>query len=118
MLVACFEYHRDAVPDGMWVECYGNRVRIEPGAFGLHAAIRDNLAGQLAGMLPDEAGLIVGPSATGADHGREQLRRALLLDVPDGFVRIVTQVAGLEDYGDVGVIHLVLRDRWYLDAPL
>lgn len=71
----------------------------------------------LARELPDELDLHVGPSATGLDQAREQIRRTLLIDVPDGFVRVVTEFSGLEEYGDVGTIHLVLRDRWHLDAP-
>lgn len=113
----CFELYRSSVPEGMRVELYGNRVRIEPGAFGRRGAIVNALGAQLAEAVPDEHDIQVGPSAAGLDQAREQFHRALQLPIPDGFVRVVLQLEGFEDEGDIGHIHLLHKDRWDLDRP-
>jgi hypothetical protein len=113
----CFTYYRERLPEGMRLEMYGNRVRIEPGAFGWRGQLIDAIAGQLAEQIPDDVTLEVRPSAAGADHAREQLARAKAIAVPDGFVRVVHEFVGFEDDGDVGTIHLVLKERWHLDSP-
>lgn len=89
-LAHCYQYYRDRVPDGMRVELYGNRVRIEPGPFGRRAAIIDAVGGHLAEQTPDELNLALGPHTRDLDQAREQLHRAKLIPVPDGFVRVVT----------------------------
>ena len=51
------------------------------------------------------------------DEARRQLRDALAIDVPPGFVRVAHDYVGLEEFGDVGHLHLVLAERWPADAP-
>ncbi|MER7273237.1 hypothetical protein ABT369_02150 [Dactylosporangium sp. NPDC000244] len=46
---------------------------------------------------------------------REQLEAARAVPVPDGFVRVVKELTGLDDA--VGVIYLVLKERWEIDRP-
>jgi hypothetical protein len=113
----CFTYHRQRLPEGMRLEMYGNRIRIEPGAFGRRGRIVDALAGQLAEQLPDDITIQVGPAATGLDRAREQFARARAIAVPDGFIRVVHEYTGFEDDGDLGTIHLVLKERWHVDRP-
>jgi hypothetical protein len=113
----CYEYYRDNVPDGMRVELYGNRVRIEPGAFGARRAVIDGLAGQLAAQMPDDLNIVVAPVSSGVGQAHEQFRRARLLAVPEGFVRIVEEFEGFEEEGALGVIYLLLRQRWSIDRP-
>jgi hypothetical protein len=113
----CFEYYRANAPEGMRIELYANRVRLEPGAFGQRRQIIDALAARLAEQAPDDVDLHVRPTATGLDQAREQMRRAQLLPVPEGFVRVVFDLAGFEDEGDIGVMYLVLKERWRLDQP-
>lgn len=102
-LTTCAEYYRERVPVGMRVECAGHRVRVDPAPFGLHADLFAALDGTVL-------------SAT-ADDARRQLREALTIEVPDGFVRVAHDYVGLEEYGDAGHFHLVLADRWPADAP-
>lgn len=116
-LRACFEYYRDNVPEGMKVEYYANRVRVEPGAFGQRRALIDAIGGALAAQVPDEWTMATGPVSSGLDQAREQLRRALLLEVPEGFVRATTSFEGFEDEGTLGTVHLLLKERWDLDRP-
>jgi hypothetical protein len=52
----------------MKVELYGNRIRIEPGAFGQRAAVINALGGLLAAAVPDEHDLVVAPHSSGTDH--------------------------------------------------
>ncbi|MGQ0464754.1 MAG: hypothetical protein ACT4QG_05470 [Sporichthyaceae bacterium] len=117
LLRACFEYYRDNVPEGMKVEYYANRVRVEPGAFGQRRAVIDAIGGALAAQVPDEWTMTTGPVSCGLDQAREQFRRALLLDVPEGFVRVTTSFEGFEDEGTLGTLHLLLKERWELDRP-
>jgi hypothetical protein len=102
-LTACFEYYRARVPAGMRVECAGNRVRLDPAPTGLVAELFAGLAGSEAGG--------------GAEPARDQLRQAMAIDVPAGFVRVAHDFVGLEEFGEVGHVHLILRDRWPADAP-
>lgn len=96
---------------------YGNRVRVEPGAFGRRRAVLDAVAGVLAEQVSDEWGVVPGPVSSGLVQAREQFRRAQLLDVPDGFVRISTRFEGFEDEGALGVIYLLLKERRAQDRP-
>jgi hypothetical protein len=116
-LRACWEHYRTNLPPDMKVELYGNRIRIEPGAFGRRAAVINALGGLLAAAAPDEHDLVVAPHSSGADQAREQFCRARNLPVPDGFIRIVNELSGFEDEGAIGAIYLVLKDRWELDRP-
>ena len=116
-LRACYEYYRDSTPPGMRVEFYANWVRIEPGAFGWRRAMIDGIAVALAGQVPDEFDVVTGPRAFGVDQAREQFQRALLLEVPEGFVRVSISYQGFEEEGDAGVIYLVLKERWEQDRP-
>lgn len=116
-LRACYECYRDGAPEGMRVELYGNRVRVEPGAFGRRRMVIDAMAGALAAQVPDDHDIAPGPVASGIDQAREQFRRANLLDIPEGFVRVSTIFEGFEDEGALGVIHLVLKERWEQDRP-
>lgn len=102
-LTACFEYYQARVPAGMRVECAGNRVRIDPAPSGLAAGLFAALDGVR------DVGAV--------ELAREQLRGALAIEVPAGFIRVAHDFAGLEGFGDVGHLHLVLRDRWPADAP-
>lgn len=102
-LTDCFEYYAARVPAGMRVECAGNRVRIDPAPSGLAAAVF--------------AGLEGGAGISTAEQAREQLARALAIEVPPGFIRVAHDFVGLEEFGDVGHLHLILRDRWPADAP-
>jgi hypothetical protein len=85
------------------VEYAGHRVRIDPAPVGLAADLFAALDG-------------TGTTTTAAD-ARTQLTEALAIAVPDGFVRIVHQFDGLEEFGEVGHFHLVLAERWPADAP-
>ncbi|GAA3398718.1 hypothetical protein [Cryptosporangium minutisporangium] len=102
-LTTCFEYYRDRVPAGMRVECAGNRVRVDPAPSGLQAELFAALEGAEQVCSTDEA--------------RRQLRDALAIEVPPGFVRVAHDYVGLEEFGDVGHLHLVLAERWPTDAP-
>lgn len=102
-LTECFEYYQARVPAGMRVECAGNRVRVDPAPSGL-------AAGLLATLDP-------GTDRSDAALARDQLRQALAIEVPAGFVRVAHDFVGLEEFGDVGHLHLVLRERWPADAP-
>jgi hypothetical protein len=113
----CYEYYRQRLPEGMKLELYGNRVRIEPGAFGMRGQLIDALAGGLAAETPDDLDLEVGPSARSLDRALEQFQRARAIPVPDGFVRVVHELTGFEDEGAIGTIHLLLRERWTDDRP-
>ena len=113
----CYKYYRQRLPEGMKLELYGNRVRIEPGAFGTRGQIIDALAGTLAARIPDDLDLTVGPSARSLDRAREQFQRARAIPVPEGFVRVVHELTGFEDDGVLGTIHLLLRERWTDDRP-
>ena len=73
--------------------------------------------GALASAVPDEQDIVVGPQVRGVDHAREQFRRACALPVPDGFIRVVNELAGFEDEGAIGAIYLVLKERWEADRP-
>ena len=117
-LTACWEYYRTNLPPDMKIELYGNRVRIEPGAFGARADLINTLGGFLADTVPDEQDLVLGPQAHSVDHAREQFRRACVLPVPEGFIRVVQELTGFEEEGAIGAIYLVLKDRWDLDRPL
>ncbi|MEV0134874.1 hypothetical protein AB0H83_41270 [Dactylosporangium sp. NPDC050688] len=44
-LTACWEHCRTNLPPDMKIELYGNRVRIEPGAFGARAELITTLGG-------------------------------------------------------------------------
>jgi hypothetical protein len=101
-LTACFDYYRERLPDGMRVECAGHRVRVDPAPTGLVASLFSALDG-------------TGEETTG--RARDQLQLAKAIEVPDGFVRVVHEFVGLEEFGDVGHFHLVLRERWPEDAP-
>ncbi|WP_035858526.1 hypothetical protein [Cryptosporangium arvum] len=103
LLTACAEYYRERVPSGVRVECAGHRVRIDPAPFGLVADLFSTLDG-------------TSTTRTAAD-ARTQLTDAMAIAVPDGFVRVVHQFDGLEEFGEVGHFHLVLADRWPGDAP-
>jgi hypothetical protein len=113
----CYEYYRDRVPEGVRVELYGNRVRLEPGAFGQRGAVIAALAEALRSDLPDDAAVVTGPAAGTLDRAREQLARILAIEVPAGFIRVTHQYVGLEDDGAIGHVHLTLRDRWPADSP-
>ncbi|MFG1928432.1 hypothetical protein [Cryptosporangium sp. NPDC048952] len=102
-LVACAEYYRARVPAGMRVECAGNRVRIDPAPFGLAADLFSALDGT--------------ETTATADDARAQLLAAVAVAVPEGFVRVVHDFAGLEEVGEAGHVHLVLAERWPGDAP-
>jgi hypothetical protein len=102
-LTACFEYYRNRVPAGMRVECAGNRVRVDPAPSGLQASIFAALDGN------DEVSTV--------EEARRQLQLALAIEVPAGFVRVAHDYVGLEEFGDVGHLHLVLAERWPADAP-
>ncbi|SHN47560.1 hypothetical protein [Cryptosporangium aurantiacum] len=102
-LTACFEYYRARVPAGMRVECAGNRVRVDPSPSGLQADLFAALDGTDEVRTTEEA--------------RRQLREALEIEVPAGFVRVAHDYVGLEEFGDVGHLHLVLAERWPADAP-
>jgi uncharacterized protein YjbI with pentapeptide repeats len=65
---------RTNLPSDMKIELYGNRVRIEPGAFGARAKLINTLGGFLAGAVPDDQDIAVGPQVRGLDHAREQFR--------------------------------------------
>jgi hypothetical protein len=110
-LTSCFEYYQARVPAGMRVECAGNRVRVDPSPSGLAG----DLFAALDGSEPP------GPNGSGADHSveraREQLSQATAIEVPPGFVRVVHEFVGLEEFGEVGHLHLVLSERWPADAP-
>ncbi|MFG2045351.1 hypothetical protein [Dactylosporangium sp. NPDC048998] len=116
-LTACWQHYRTNLPPDMRIELYGNRVRIEPGAFGARSGLINTLGRFLADAAPDQQELVLGPQVQGPDHAREQLRRACALPVPDGFIRIVQELAGLEEDGSIGAIYLVLKDRWAADRP-
>lgn len=116
-LTACWEHYRANLPPDMKVELTGNRIRIEPGAFGARAELINTIGGYLAGAVPDDQNLIVGPQAQGADHAREQFRRACAIPIPNGFVRVVTEMTGFEEDGSIGWIYLILKDRWDIDRP-
>jgi hypothetical protein len=116
-LVACWEHCRTNLPPDMKIELYGNRVRIEPGAFGARAELINTLGGFLAEAVPDDQDIVVGPQVHGLDHAREQFRRACALPVPDGFVRVVHELTGFEEEGAIGAMYFVLKDRWDLDRP-
>jgi hypothetical protein len=116
-LAACWEHYRTNLPPDMKIELYGNRVRVEPGAFGARAELINALGGFLAEAVPDDQDIVVGPQAHGLDHAREQFRRACALPVPDGFIRVVQELTGFEGDGAIGAIYLVLKDRWDLDRP-
>jgi hypothetical protein len=116
-LRACWEHYRQNLPPDMKVELYGNRVRIEPGAFGRRGDLLDAIGGFLAGAVPDDHTLAVAPRTHGVDHAREQFRRIQAVAVPDGFVRIVHEFTGFEDDGEIGTVYLVLKDRWNVDRP-
>jgi hypothetical protein len=102
-LTACFEYYQALVPAGMRVECAGNRIRIDPAPSGLAGGLFAALDG-----LSDNRSV---------ERAREQLSEALAIEVPAGFIRVAHDFVGLEEFGDVGHLHLVLRDRWPADAP-
>ncbi|MEV8517457.1 hypothetical protein [Dactylosporangium sp. NPDC051484] len=116
-LTACWQHYRTNLPPDMRIELYGNRIRIEPGAFGNRAELINKLGGFLADTMPDDHELALGPQVRGHDHAREQLRRTCALPVPDGFIRIVQELNGFEEDGSIGAIYLVLKDRWVLDRP-
>ncbi|GAA0231656.1 hypothetical protein [Cryptosporangium japonicum] len=103
LLTACAGYYRERVPAEVRVECAGHRVRIDPAPFGLTADLFATLDGT--------------GTTTTADDARAQLTGALAIAVPDGFVRVVHQFDGLEEFGEVGHFHLVLAERWPSDAP-
>jgi hypothetical protein len=71
----------------MRLKFYGNRVRIEPGAFGERGRVIDAIAGQLAPQVPDAASLLVSPSANDLERAREPFAHARAILVPPGFVR-------------------------------
>lgn len=102
-LTECFEYYQARLPTGMRVECAGNRVRVDPAPSGL-----------AAGLL---AALDAATDQGGPELARDQLRRAMAIEVPTGFVQVAHAFVGLEEFGDVGHLHLVLRERWPADAP-
>jgi hypothetical protein len=62
-LRACWEHYRTNLPQEMKIEQYGNRVRIEPGAFGQRAAMINARGGLLAEAVPDEHDLWWPPTA-------------------------------------------------------
>jgi len=105
-LTACFDHYRALVPSGMRVECAGNRVRIDPAPFGLQADLFAALEGDS-----------VSSPGNGPELARQQLAAALAIEVPPGFVRVAHDYVGLEEFGDVGHVHLVLAERWPADAP-
>jgi hypothetical protein len=100
------------VPVGVRVEGGGNRVRIDPEPFGLQADLFAALEGDTA-RVPGDPNRAAGP----AERAREQIREVLAIDVPTGFVQVAHEYVGLEEFGDVGHVHLVLADRWPADAP-
>ncbi|MEV8517449.1 hypothetical protein [Dactylosporangium sp. NPDC051484] len=53
-LTACWQHYRTNLPPDMRIELYGNRARIEPGAFGARAELINTLGGFLASAVPDE----------------------------------------------------------------
>lgn len=108
LLTACFEYYSARVPAGMRVQCAGNRVRIDPAPSGLEA----DLFAALEGGPDGEPG-----PEDDAERARAQLRAASAIEVPPGFVRVSHEFVGLEEFGDVGHLHLVLAERWPADAP-
>jgi hypothetical protein len=116
-LTACWEHYRTNLPPDMKIELYGNRVRIEPAAFGARADLINTIAGYLAEAVPDDQDIVLGPQARGLDHAREQFRRACAVPVPDGFVRVVQELTGFEEKGAIGAVYLALKDRWDLDRP-
>lgn len=101
-LDGCARYYRDRVPVGVRVECAGYRIRVDPAPTGLAADLFIALDGTEP-ATPDDA--------------RRQLREALAIDVPPGFVRVAHDYRGLEEFGDVGHFHLVLAERWPADSP-
>ena len=120
-LAACFEYYRERVPTGVRVQNAGNRLRIDPAPHGLEADLfaalegGDRTFGSADGAaLADSA---QGAAPDDAGDARTQLRAALAIEVPDGFVRVAHDYVGLEEHGEVGHFHLVLADRWPGDAP-
>ncbi|MET7425400.1 hypothetical protein [Dactylosporangium sp. NPDC005555] len=116
-ITACWEHYQAQLPPDMKVELYSNRIRIEPGAFGERAELINAVGGYLADAVPDGQDLLVAPQVRGADHAREQFRRACAVAVPDGFVRVAQEATGFEDEGWIGTIYLVLKDRWDIDRP-
>jgi hypothetical protein len=69
-LTACWERYRTDLPPDVKIELYGGRVRIEPGAFGARAELINILGGFLAGAVPDDQEVRVGPQVRGLDHAR------------------------------------------------
>ncbi|MFI5958162.1 hypothetical protein [Cryptosporangium sp. NPDC051539] len=102
-LDACARYYRERVPAGVRVECAGHRVRIDPSPFGLAADLFAVLDGTETSATDEDA--------------RRQLREVLAIAVPEGFVRVSHEYAGLEQHGEAGHVHLVLTERWPADAP-
>jgi hypothetical protein len=104
-LQRCCAFYRAALPDAMRVELYGNRVLVEPGAFGLR--------GQIISVVNGVSGAVAHADAAPVDGtvecAQEQFRLARSVPVPSGFVRVIHELVGFEDEGALGTIHLVLK---------
>jgi hypothetical protein len=101
----------------MKVELYGNRVRIEPWAFGARAELINALGGFLAEAVPDDQDIVVGPQAPASIMPGSSSAGACALPVPDGSIRVVQELTGFEEEGTIGAIYFVLKDRWDVDRP-
>ncbi|GAA0942980.1 hypothetical protein Vau01_066150 [Virgisporangium aurantiacum] len=51
---ACWDYYQTNLPQDMKIELCGNRVRIEPGAFGPRGALINAIGGASASAVSDE----------------------------------------------------------------